>query len=269
MARAAEASGLDSVWVGDHLLYRDPPRGPLETWTVLAALAAVTSRVELGPLVACLGFHNPAMLAKKAATLDEVSGGRLVLGIGAGWNRDEFDAFGFPFDHRVDRFAEAFTIIRRLLDGEEVTFEGSYHSVRDCVLLPRPVRRPPLMVGSRRPRMLSIALPHVDIQHAWFSSFGNRPEGISVLRQRVDESCRSVRRDPTTVERSVALYVQLPEGRGRIEGTGAVRPVALDELPATLAAVSREGVVHVQLVIDPIATSSIERVGAKVVTAAI
>ena len=111
MARAAERAGFDSIWVGDHLLYRDdgrPERGPWEAWTLLAGLAAVTERVTIGPLVACAGFHAPAMLAKMAATVDEVSGGRLVLGIGAGWNRTEFDAFGLPFDHRASRFEEAF-----------------------------------------------------------------------------------------------------------------------------------------------------------------
>ena len=202
--------------------------------------------------------------------MDEISGGRLILGIGAGWNRDEFDAFGFPFDRRVERFAEAFTMLRRLLDGEEVTFDGSHHSVRDCVLLPKPVRRPPLMVGSRRPRMLSITLPHVDIQHAWFASFGNRPDGIGEMREHVDEACRSAGRDPASVARSVALYVQLPDGRGRNEGDPSARPVlepiALDRLTETLAAVEREGVAHVQLVLDPITTSSIEQVGAKLGT---
>lgn len=268
MARAAEASGLDSVWVGEHLLYREPLRGPMEAWSVLAALAAVTTRVDIGPLVACLGFHNPALLAKQAATVDAISGGRLILGIGAGWNRGEFDAFGFPFDRRVDRFAEAFEIVRRLLDGEEVTFEGSHHTVRECVLLPRPIRRPPLMVGSRRARMLSITLPHVDMQHAWFASFGNRPDGIREMRERVDDACRSVGRDPAAVGRSVALYVQLPDGRGREEGDPGARPVLepipLGQLPDTLAAVERKGVAHVQLVIDPITTTSIERVGDKV-----
>src|SRR5436189_5222938 len=118
MARAAEQAGFDSLWVGDHLLYRDderPPRGPWEAWSVLAALAAVTSRIQLGPLVASTSFHNPAMLAKKAATIDEISGGRLTLGLGAGWNETEYRAFGFPFDRRVSRFEEAFTIIRTLL----------------------------------------------------------------------------------------------------------------------------------------------------------
>ena len=95
-----------------------PPRGPWEAWTTLTAIAAVTERVQIGPLVACTSFHNPAMLAKKAATLDEISGGRLILGLGAGWNEAEYSAFGFPYDHRVSRFEEAFTIIRTLLrDG--------------------------------------------------------------------------------------------------------------------------------------------------------
>ena len=120
MAATAERLGYDSIWVGDHLIFRDgeqAPRGPWEAWTVMAALAAITPRVEIGPLVACTSFHSPAMIAKKAATLDEVSGGRLILGLGAGWNESEYAAFGFPYDHRVSRFEEAFTIIRRLLRG--------------------------------------------------------------------------------------------------------------------------------------------------------
>src|SRR5688500_17161810 len=118
MAELADRIGLDSIWVGDHLLYRDdgkPTRGPWEAWSLLAALAAVTERVEIGPLVASTSFHAPAMLAKKAATVDEISDGRLILGLGAGWNRPDYDAFGFPYDHRVSRFEEAFTIIRELL----------------------------------------------------------------------------------------------------------------------------------------------------------
>ena len=121
MARAAEEVGFDSIWIGDHLLYDDPERGPWEAFTLLSALAAVTERVRLGPLVACAGFHAPGVLAKMAATIDEVSQGRFVLGLGAGWNRREFDAFGIPYDKRVSRFEEAFTIIRGLLAGERVT----------------------------------------------------------------------------------------------------------------------------------------------------
>ena len=156
MARRAEAVGFDSVWVGDHYLYRDdgrPERGPWEAWATLAALAVVTERVTLGPLVACAGFHPPGLIAKMAATIDEISQGRFVLGLGAGWNRREFDAFGFPYDRRASRFEEAFEVIRRLLAGGHVTSDGRFVAVRDAVLLPAPRRRVPLMVGSTGERV--------------------------------------------------------------------------------------------------------------------
>src|SRR3990170_2563962 len=135
IARAAEDVGFDALWLGDHLLYRFPDgetRGPWEAWTMLSALAASTSRITLGPLVAATAFHAPAMLAKLAATVDEISGGRLILGIGAGWNQVEYEAFGFPYDHRVSRFEEAFSIIRRLLREGSCDLEGTYYTVRDC-----------------------------------------------------------------------------------------------------------------------------------------
>ncbi|HEV2006435.1 MAG TPA: LLM class flavin-dependent oxidoreductase, partial [Candidatus Limnocylindrales bacterium] len=133
MAKRAEAVGFDSFWLGDHLLYRyddGSTRGPWEMWTMLAALAASTSRIRLGSLVASTAFHAPAMLAKLAATVDEISGGRLILGLGAGWNEPEFRAFGFPFDHRIDRFEEAFTIVRTLLCEGAIDFDGRYFQAR-------------------------------------------------------------------------------------------------------------------------------------------
>ena len=163
IARAAEAEGFDSIWMGDHLLYDLPNgevRGPWEVWTALAALACVTERVELGPLVASTSFHPPAMLAKLAGTVDAVSSGRLILGLGAGWNQREYAAFGIPYDKRVSRFEEAFTIIRELLRTGRSDFHGVYYDVDDCVLDPSPVRLggPPLMLGSISPRMLRIGL---------------------------------------------------------------------------------------------------------------
>ncbi|MBV8957825.1 MAG: LLM class flavin-dependent oxidoreductase [Actinobacteria bacterium] len=260
LARVAEEGGFDSLWVGDHLLYRSPARGPWEAWSVLAALAAVTSRVTLGPLVACLGFHNPAVLAKQAATVQEISGGRLVFGVGAGWNRDEFDAFGVPFDHRVERFDEAFTIVRRLLRDGEVSFSGRFHSVQDCVLLPRPASVPPFMLGSMGPRMLALALPFVEIHHAWFAWFSNTVDGLRELQGRVDEACGLVGRDPATLQRSVALYVQLPGGGGRQtphEESRDITPIPLDALGDVLGAVEATGVTEVQLVLDPITVESV------------
>ena len=184
MAQAAEEVGFDSIWLGDHLLYRGDgreERGPWEAWTLLAALAAVTERVRLGPLVACASFHPPGLIAKMAATVDEISGGRFVLGLGAGSVEIEHTIFGLPVERRVSRFAESFEIVRRLLAGERVTFEGRYWSVDDAVLLPEPARRVPLMAGSIGPRMLGIMLPHVDWWNTWYLWYGNTAEGFAEL----------------------------------------------------------------------------------------
>jgi probable F420-dependent oxidoreductase len=268
MARAAEDVGFDSLWVGDHLLFRDPglpPRGPWEAWSVLAGVAAVTERVELGPLVASVSFHSPAMLAKKAAAIDEISGGRLILGLGAGWNEPEYQAFGFPFDHRVDRFEEAFAIIRGLLRDGQVDFAGRYHQARDCVLLPPPVREggPPIMVGTRGARMLRLAAAHADSWNAWFSWYGNRPEELTALREKVDAACAEVGRDPVSLERTVAVSVQVtdrqvPRRGGPPEEAPPIRGTP-EEMATALRAFAAEGISHVQLVVDPITVGSIER----------
>jgi alkanesulfonate monooxygenase SsuD/methylene tetrahydromethanopterin reductase-like flavin-dependent oxidoreductase (luciferase family) len=271
MARAAEAVGFDSVWVGDHLLYDLPgsvTRGPWEAWTSLAALAAATERVELGPLVASTAFHAPAMLAKMAATVDAISGGRLILGLGAGWNEREFRAFGFPYDHRVSRFEEAFTIVRTLLRDGRARFDGTYHTVDDCVLDPGPTRPggPPLMVGSTSPRMLRIALPHVDAWNVWWSRYGNTPEGFAAVAERVAEAAHAVGRDPGDIAPTAAVLVALPDGAGRVMGATynaavpAVRGSAAD-IAGHLDAMARAGARHLQLVVDPITQSSIERLG--------
>jgi alkanesulfonate monooxygenase SsuD/methylene tetrahydromethanopterin reductase-like flavin-dependent oxidoreductase (luciferase family) len=268
MTRAIEDLGYDSVWLGEHLLYRwpdRPARGPWEAWSMLAAIAAVTSRIELGPLVACTAFHNPAILAKQATTIDEVSDGRLILGLGAGWNEGEFRAFGIPFDHRVDRFEEAFTIIRTLLQDGAIDFDGRYHQARECEILPRGPRPngPPLMIGSNGPRMLRIAAPHVQAWNSWFADIGNRPDGIAPLRDVVDKACDDVGRDPAAIERTVAVLVRFPGGTGRVQGSYAEAPPppvegAPEVLAETLRAFAREGIGHVQLVIDPITRESIE-----------
>jgi len=266
MAELAERIGLDSIWVGDHLLYRDDgeePRGPWDAWSLLAALAAVTERVEIGPLVASTSFHNPAMLAKKAATVDEISGGRLILGLGAGWNRPDYDAFGFPYDHRVSRFEEAFTIIRELLGTGRSDFSGTYYALDRGELLPRGPRPagPPLMVGSMGERMLGLTLPHVDAWNAWGPWFGNSVEGYRELHATIDEHCRRVGRDPRTVERTVALIVALPGALGRGSSISEERYAPLEGAPASLAPAlggfAAAGVKHVQLVLDPITLESI------------
>jgi probable F420-dependent oxidoreductase len=268
MARAAENVGFDSIWLGDHLLYDLPgvgPRGPWEVWTSLAALAAVTERVELGPLVASTSFHAPTMLAKQAATVDAISGGRLLLGLGAGWNAHEYAAFGFPFDHRVDRFAEAFTIIRSLLRDGEIHFDGEYYRAERCVLSPRPARDggPPLIIGSTGPRMLSITLPHVDGWNVWWSDYGNSAEGFAAVRARVGDAALAAGREADDLLATAAVLVQLPGGEGRVMGDyshRAVEPLRGDaaEIAVGLTAMAAAGAHHLQLVLDPITRASIE-----------
>ncbi len=265
LARRAEAAGYDSVWVGDHLVYDLPDgttRGPYEAWTTLAAIAAVTERVEIGPLVASTGFHAPAMLAKQAATVDAISQGRLVLGLGAGWNRREFDAFGFPYDRRVSRFEEALSIIAALLREGRTTFHGEFYDVDDCVLDPLPVRAggPPIMLGSNSPRMLGIGLPVADSWNVWWSIYGNSAERFAQVKADVDE----VMPEGRHVEASAAVLVSLAGGAGRLMGESYDAPVARvtpDDLGDHVRAMASAGATHLQLVLDPITAESIDVVG--------
>ncbi len=262
MARAAEDGGFDSIWMGDHLLYRDrhgTERGPLEAWTLLSALAAATERVRLGPLVACTAFHPPGLIAKMAATIGEVSAGRFVLGLGAGWNEDEFRAFGLPYDKRVSRFEEAFAIVRGMLDGERVTLDGAYAQAEDLVLLPEPAHRVPLMIGSNGPRMLAATLPHVDAWNTWYDGYGNTAEGFAQLDGRITEVAREAGRDPAEIVRSACLLVRLgdePDERPELPEAPAVTGP-----PERVAAVLRElgdaGADEVILVADPITEASV------------
>jgi probable F420-dependent oxidoreductase len=263
LARAAEEVGFDSVWVGDHLLYRGPDRAPWDVWTLLAGLAAVTERVTLGPLVACTAFARPGLLARKAAAVDELSGGRLVLGLGAGWNEDEFRAFGVPFDRRVSRFVEAFEIVRRLLAGERVTFAGEFESVEDALLLPRPARPVPLMIGANGPRMLANTLPHVGAWNTWYDDFGNTPEGFAALSGTISEAAERAGRDPAEIERSACVLTVVDRAAGEREVPAGMP--ALEGSPQQVAdglrAFAQAGADEAILVVSPITEASIRRLG--------
>jgi len=252
MAKAAEEVGFESVWLGDHLLYDGPERAPWEAWTLLSALAAATHTVRLGPLVACAGFHPPAVLAKMASTIDEVSGGRFVLGLGSGWNRREFDAFGIPYDKRVSRFEEAFAIISGLLRGERVTLDGAFHTVDEVVLLPEPTRRTPIMIGSNGKRMLSIALPHVQAWNTWWDDYHNAPEGLAKLIEEIGI--------PRETTRSACMLVQLdgmPVER-RPDGMHAVEQSRFAE---HIQELGEAGADEVIVVASPISERSIRTLG--------
>jgi alkanesulfonate monooxygenase SsuD/methylene tetrahydromethanopterin reductase-like flavin-dependent oxidoreductase (luciferase family) len=272
LARRAEDLGFDSVWVGDHLLYRyadGSRRGPWEAWILLGALAAATHRVALGPLVACTAFHNPAVMAKQADTLDEISGGRFVLGLGAGWNEAEFRAFGIPFDHRISRFEEAFTIIATLLREGAIDFEGRFHAARECELVPRGPTPggPPILLGSSGERMLSIAAPHIDAWNAWYADVGNTPDGIAPMAERVDAAARMAGREPSAIARTVAVLVRMPGGTGRVMGDTSERMqvAPLEGPPEAIArglrAYAAAGISEVQLVVDPITAEAVDGLG--------
>jgi alkanesulfonate monooxygenase SsuD/methylene tetrahydromethanopterin reductase-like flavin-dependent oxidoreductase (luciferase family) len=251
MAKAAEEVGFESVWVGDHLLYDEPERAPWEVWTLMSAIAAATERVRIGPLVACAGFHPPAVLAKMASTIDEVSQGRFVLGLGSGWNRREFDAFGIPYDKRVSRFEEAFAIIRGLLAGERVTLDGTFHWADDVVLLPKPARQTPIMIGSNGRRMLGIALPHVQAWNTWWDDYHNDAEGLAKL---IDEIGI-----PDTVSRSACMLVQLDDMP--VERTTNVPAVEQGRFAEHLKELHQAGADEVIVVASPITERAIRALG--------
>jgi alkanesulfonate monooxygenase SsuD/methylene tetrahydromethanopterin reductase-like flavin-dependent oxidoreductase (luciferase family) len=277
-AKLAEDVGFDSLWMCDHLMFRlagreDQPVDMWEGWSVLAALAASTSRIELGPLVSCVSYRNPALTAKMACTIDEISNGRFILGLGAGWHEPEYHAYGYPFDHRGSRFEEAFTIIRSLLREGKADFDGKYHQAREIEMKlagPRPGRIP-MMIGSRGPRVLAATLPHVD---GWNGDWTSRPGVIPPMREQVDAACLAVGRDPSTLERSVGVIIDLPGKDLRIDGRasvkGATEPSTKPDPPATgsiedlaelLRGYEREGIDHVMVWLDPSTLEGVEEFG--------
>ena len=259
MAIAAEQGGLDSLWIGDHLIYDLPDgsvRGPWECWTTLAALAEATSVIELSPLVASTSFHEPAMLAKKAATIDEISGGRLTVALGSGWNEREYTAFGFAFDKRVSRFEEAFTIIRTLLREGAIDFHGTYYDVTDCVLDPPARSDISLMIGSSGPRMLAITTPHVDAWNIWFDAFDNDPAQLPDKLAVVNNAAHAVGRDGSEIAKTAALLVQLADGSERRNSRNPL--VGQAAMIDALGQMQAVGIDHVQLVLDPITIETVE-----------
>jgi probable F420-dependent oxidoreductase len=246
LAIAAEDGGLDSVWGADHLIFREggETTGIHECWTVLTAIAAMTSRVQIGPLVLALPFRNPALTAKMAAELDEVSGGRLILGLGCGWHRPEFDAFGYPFDHRVSRFDEGLQILVPLLREGPVTFTGRYHQAVDAELRPRPTREggPPIMIAGKQPRMLELVARYAD---QWNAAWYGRPDEAHELRERLTNlhaALDAAGRDPATLEITAGILVAF-EGAAADAPKNAIRG-SLDEVADALAGYASLGVSH-------------------------
>jgi alkanesulfonate monooxygenase SsuD/methylene tetrahydromethanopterin reductase-like flavin-dependent oxidoreductase (luciferase family) len=236
-----------------------------ECWSILTALAAATSQIELGSAVAASSFRNPALLAKMAETTDEISGGRLILGLGTGNHEPEFRAFGYPYDYRVSRFAEAIQIIHGLLRHGAIDFDGRFYQARDCELRPRGPcpGGPPIMIRSSRPRMLELAARYADAWNTW----GRPAEAIAPLRATVDAACTAVGRDPATMMRTAAVMVQLPPTAPYAHdwsfwnarfflGEPLVGPPEV--LAEACCAYAREGIHHLQIWLEPLTPAGVE-----------
>lgn len=208
----AERDQFDSVWVVDHLLFEwnGQRRGVWEGWTLLSALAEATTRIELGTLVMCTAFRNPALLAKMADAVDEVSAGRLILGLGAGWHEPEFRAFGYPFDLLASRFEDALRIIAPLVRGDTVDYQGMYERAVDCVSLPRGPRPdgPPILIGASRPRMLRLT---AELADGWNTCWLGRADELPPRLAELHAACSDVGREPTTLDVTVGQIVAVPE----------------------------------------------------------
>ena len=263
MAVAAEVIGFDAVWISDHVGFGDPASadpaawsGAWESWTLLAALAAVTSRVHLGTYVLCTPFRNPALLAKMAETLDEISGGRAILGLGAGWNEPEFTSYGFPYAERFQRFEDALRIIAAMLRTGRSTHDGPFERSRTARIQPRGPRPTglPIMVGASGPRMLRLT---AELADRWNGGMASVAETIDAIAN-LDAACRDVGRDPATIERSVEVLVrpgvaladEPPEDR-ELRGTAL-------ELAAGLRSYAALGVAELQVQVRPNTVAGIE-----------
>lgn len=266
MTLAAEEGGLDSVWCADHVLFRsanddDHTRGIHEAWTLLSALAALTTRVELGPLVMCVPFRNPAMIAKMAATFEEVSGGRLILGLGCGWHEPEFDAFGLPFDHRVGRFSEALEIILPMLRTGSATFKGRWHRARDADLVPRGPRPsgPPIMIAGKQPRMLELVAKYAD---QWNAAWYGHPDEAHELRQRLARlhaALEAAGRDPATLELSAGVFVKVADDD---DAPDNAMHGSTEEIADALAGYAELGISHLIVHLWPRTPEAVTRLAA-------
>ena len=262
MAQVAEQVGLDSIWLADHLIYRFPNEAesaPWEALTMLSALAAVTTHITLGTLVVCTSFRPPAMLAKMADALDEISGGRFILGLGAGWYQPEYEAFGYPFDHLASRFDEALQIIVPLLREGHVDFQGQYYQVRNCVLRPRgpSPAGPRVLIGARRPRMLQLVARYAD---AWNTAWHTDTAIVKERYEPLAQACTAIGRDPATIEITVGTEVRLQPRKddGSPDNAISGAPEEIADRLRDFASVSNS---HLIVSLDAVTPASIEQLG--------
>lgn len=264
LAAAVEDAGLDSIWTEDHIQYRDKAGrwiAPWDAWTILAGIAAVTERVRIGTMVSPLSLRHPVLLARHAAAVQEVSGGRLVLGIGLGHGEDEYRALGLSLGHRFGKFREAWEILRDALGDGTADHRGTHVSTEGFRLMPRPsdLSSPALMIGSDGPKTLRLTLPHVA---AWnWDGFVDDPDAFAAASRAVDAICEEIGRDPREIERTAHLVVRLskPEGLPIDPLPAHLRVIeGADTVAQRLKAFADAGADEVMLIVDPARPAAIE-----------
>ena len=261
IVQQVEESGFDSVWLYDHLLYRFEPGqtiGIWECWSFMAALAEATQRVELGALVSCTQFRNPALLAKMAETVDEISSGRLILGLGAGWNVPEFEAFGYPSNHLVDRFEETLQIIHPLIKTGRCDFAGQYYQAKDCEITPRGPRPGgiPILMGAFGPRMLSLAARYAD---AWNTCYLTTPDTLDEPLGKLQTAMQAEGRDPATMEITVLVSLGYPDIGEPPKPEDPYLSGTEEELACVMKGYADKGVSHLMFHTNPHNSEAVDR----------
>ncbi len=260
LAVLTEQGNLDSIWVADHLFIvggDGEPRGAWESLTILGALADATTRVELGPFVLCTPFRNAGLIAWAANTLDEISQGRFVMGLGSGWHQPEFDAFGFEFQRRVSVFEDSLNVLVPLVREATVVYEGEWSKGRAEL---RPPRRrpngPPILMAGSKPRMMSLIAKWAD---RWNSVWYGLPtDEFRAERTELVEACEAIGRDPASIDVSAGIVIQDPRTIDRNDGEGIVGNV--EGIADAFAAWEAEGVDEVMCRLGPPSTGVVETI---------
>lgn len=258
----AESVGLDSLWIPDHLLFRfpeQPERGIHEAMTLWAGLAEATSTIELGTLVICVPFRNPGILAKMAVEIDEISNGRIIFGLGAGWHQPEFDAFGISFDKKVDRFEEALEIIVPLIRDGKVDFTGEHYSAPDSTMNPPASRQIPILIASKGPRMLDLTAKWADQWNlAWYGRFSAFANDLTKMKAALDARGR----DQQSLSITAGVTVNFPDiddiGE-QAQNTDKVLSGTVEEIAEALVEYANGGVDHIIMTGSTITTETIDR----------
>lgn len=261
-ALKAEAVGLDSIWIPDHLIFRfpeQPERGVHEALTLWTALAEATSTIELGTLVICVPFRNPGVLAKMAVEIDEISNGRIILGLGAGWHQPEFDAFGISFEKKVDRFEEALEIIVPLVREGKVDFTGEYYAAPDSAMNPPAGRQIPVLIASKGPRMLDLTAKWAD---QWNLAWYGRYSAFAADKAKMEAALEVRGRDVQSLKFTTGININFPDLEDigeQAQNTDKVLSGTVEEIADALVEYAENGVDHVILSVSPLNLDTIDR----------